>query len=316
MCQRPKGTAFLGKAVHLPSVQINTTFMRKFLFLFLGLSLSFSLQAQLRYGFKTGLNFCQIQGESEVDDAGTALESWKNNTGFHIGMGVSYPFTDKFSLRAEFMYSKRGGKYTYNGASYRIFTASNGNRTFTSGKLLQNINITNSYLDIPLMAVGRFGDFEISGGAFLGLKIQSLGEGGMTYESNQTNPQKLEYNLAYNYNRDDPGESPDPDGDQLLISLNNSGQKIELPKTLGAYYDYAEDKGRLFNTMDYGLVGGLSYYISRSLYIGARVQYGLADVTNNKADLAKFKAGENNAPVFRNDKDRNFAIQASVGFNF
>jgi hypothetical protein len=68
--------------------------------------------------------------------------------------------------------------------------------------------------------------------------------------------------------------------------------------------------------LDYGVVGGISYYISSALYLSARIQYGLADITNNNVDLSKAKTGENNSLIYRDDKDQNFMIQASVGFSF
>ena len=52
------------------------------------------------------------------------------------------------------------------------------------------------------------------------------------------------------------------------------------------------------------------------MYAGVRLQYGLADVTNNQADLQKNSTGNNKALIFRDDKDKNFSIQASVGFSF
>jgi hypothetical protein len=292
--------------------------MQKFLYPLLLLCTLQTAHAQLRYGFKTGLNFCTVKGDAELDAAGNSLEKWSNSTGFHIGMAVGYPFNDHFSVRGEFMYSKRGGNYTYEGTGYRQFK-SGSTSTLATGNLTQNINTTISYLDFPIMAVGRWGDFEVSGGGYFGLKIQSIGEGGMYFRNGKTvlknnTVNDLEYNLSYNYSRDDPGGTPDPNGDKLTVNLD--GKPTEQPKTLGAYYDLTEDKGSLFNTLDYGVVVGAAYYISRSLYFGARLQYGLADITNTGMDVSKSKIGENNTLLFRDDKDRNFAIQASVGFNF
>ena len=90
----------------------------------------------------------------------------------------------------------------------------------------------------------------------------------------------------------------------------------ETPKTLGAYYDYPEDKGNLYKSIDFGLVGGIAYYISNALYITGRVQYGLSDITNNDADLAKARVGTNGELIYRDAKHQNFMIQASVGFSF
>jgi hypothetical protein len=290
-----------------------------------------SARAQLRYGFKTGLNFAQISGPSELNDAGAELESWKNVTGFHIGMTFGYKFTDNFGLRGEFMYSKRGAKYTFEGQSYRIFKHSSGDR-LTLGNSRYLININNSYLDIPVIAYARWGDFEISGGAYAGLLVASSGEGSLrysglnnlgeqVYQQPDKNNTELDFNLNYNYRRDDPGEGTGPD-DEAFVNVvlaggsGNNAVVSETPKTLGAYYDYPQGSKRLYSALDYGLVGGISYYISNALYIGARLQYGLADITRNEADLARARVGAGNALLFRDDKDRNFVIQASVGFSF
>jgi hypothetical protein len=288
------------------------------LFLCAALFLSvFSASAQLRYGFKTGLNFATINGQSELGANNTELETTDNITGFHIGMSVAYPITDAFSIRGEFLYSKRGMKYIFDGPGYRFFTSGNVNK-YATGNVKYLINVSNSYIDIPLMAVGRWRDFEISGGGYLGFNIQSAGDGSLTFKNGLTDPggnkiDDLEFNLSYNYRRDEPGEA-DKNSDLLTVRLD--ANTIEIPKTIGAYYNYPEDKGNLYKTLDYGLVGGISYYFSRALYLGVRLQYGLADITNNNADLQKSTTGDNNALIFRNDNDRNFAIQGSVGFSF
>lgn len=270
---------------------------------------------QMNYGFKTGLNFAHINGPSETSDAGAELESWKNVTGFHIGMAVGYSFTDNYGVRGELLFSKKGGKYTFDGPSYRIFQDDGGN-IYATGNSKFLINLSNSYIDLPVMAYGRWGDFEISGGAYLGLMIGSFGSGSLTFENGTTIPvgdqlDKVQFNLDYNYRKDNPGEHG---ADVTAFNIDN--RLIDLPRTLNAYYDYPEDRGRLYNTLDYGLIGGAAYYFSRTLYLGVRLQYGLADVTNNDADLAKARTGEGRALLFRDDKDRNFAVQASVGFSF
>lgn len=277
----------------------------------------FHANAQLHYGFKTGLNFARMTGPSEADAAGNSLETWKNITGFHIGMSLSYEITDNLALRGEFLYSKRGAKYTFEGPSYRTFLYDGGS-TRSTGKAKYAMNINNSYLDIPVMVVGRWKHWELSAGAYAGLLVQSNGEGAYTYTEGRTAPpnnsaiDKVAFNLSYNYRRDDPGEYT---GD-LTNSIRLDNATRLFPQTIGAYYDFTEDKGALYNTLDYGVVGGLSYYISRSLYIGGRLQYGLADLTNNDADVMRTSTDDDGSLLFRNDKDQNWTIQASVGFKF
>lgn len=274
----------------------------------------FSLQAQIKYGFKTGLNFAKINGPSELDNSGLSLESWKNVVGFHIGVSFSNKFTDNFGVRGEFLYSKKGGEYKYDGQSYRIFNYTGGS-SFTTGKSKYLINISSAYLDIPVLAFYRAGDFEFSGGGYVGFMVQSSGEGSLLYyDANfENNPiEDKEYFLNYNYRKDDVGGFV---GDEKLI-VKVGNQNLEVPKTLGAYYDYPEDKGSYFNALDYGLIGGVSYFLSSSLYASVRLQYGLADVTNNNSDIQKNSTASDKSLIYRSDKDTNFVIQASVGFSF
>lgn len=281
--------------------------MKYVLALFLALSAG-QLQAQLRYGFKTGLNFARFNGPSETDNTGKTLETWKNVTGFHIGASFSYSLTDNVGLRGELLYSKRGAKYTYDGPSYSLFNLPNGNTLSSSSRYL--ISINNSYLDLPILAYGRFGDFEISGGGYVGLLLQSVGDGSLVYNDASNN--NAQFNLRYNYRKDDPGGS-DADNEKVLATVD--GRQLELPKTIGAYYEYPEDRGNLYNTIDYGVMGGLAYYFSQSLYFGVRLQYGLADITNDRTDVARFSTDQGNLR-YRADQDRNFVLQASVGFGF
>jgi hypothetical protein len=298
--------------------------MKKCVFaLLLCVGLASALNAQLRYGFKTGLNFASMRGPSEMSAAGADLEKWDNVTGFHIGMTLGYPITDNFGVRGELLYSKKGAKYSFEGPGYRFFR-SGSTVKYTTGNAKYFININNSYMDIPVLAYGRWKNFEVSGGLYASILIQSVGEGAFTYSDAVSaelgNPisvdgknEPLRQNFAHNYRKDGPGEGATTGG---TVTVRVDDRNFDLPKTLGAYYDYPEDKGNLYNTLDYGLVGGISYYLSRALYANVRLQYGLSDLTNNDADLAKGSTGENQALIFRDDKDRNFSVQVSVGFSF
>jgi hypothetical protein len=301
----------------------------KYALLFLLATLVFSLDAQIRYGFKTGLNFAKFSGPSETDSEGKALETWDNVTGFHIGATFGYNFTDNYGLNAELLFSRRGVKYIFDGDSYRVFRYPNG-ETLSTGSSRYLINVNNSYIDIPLTFVARWGDFEVSAGGYAGFMVGSVGDGSLRYAGKtvplgntvtnvETGASELVWNLSHNYRKDNPGEG---EGEEKVIAKVDA-RNVEMPATLGAYYDYPEDRGSLYNGLDYGLIGGVAYYLSSSLYIGARVQYGLADVTNNNADLSKTEidALTPSIPyeerlIYRDDKDKNFMIQASVGFSF
>jgi prolipoprotein diacylglyceryltransferase len=79
---------------------------------------------------------------------------------------------------------------------------------------------------------------------------------------------------------------------------------------------YKVDPQVIWDCALYGLIGGVSFYMSSALYLGARIQYGLADITNNNADIAKARTGDAKSLILQNDSDQNFVIQASVGFSF
>jgi hypothetical protein len=275
-----------------------------------------TLHAQLKYGFKTGLNLATVKGPSELDDAGLSLESWKNVVGFHIGLTLAHKFTDNFGARGEFLYSKRGGQYTFDGQSYRIFNYDGGS-SYATGRSKYLLNINNSYLDIPLTVYAKAGSFEFSAGGYVGFMVQSLGEGALQFSQgvteNNLTINDTEFFLDYNYRTDKPGEAVEGTETQIVRVDNRN---LELPKTIGAYFDYPDDKGNVFNSLDYGLIGGVSFYMSSALYLSARVQYGLADISNNNADIAKARTGDAKSLILQNDRDQNFVIQASVGFSF
>lgn len=289
----------------------------KYVFSLLLTIVSLSMHAQLRYGFKTGLNFATMKGDSELGVGGAALENWDNITGFQIGITLGYAITDNFGVRGEVLYSKKGAKYTFDGPSYKFFRNANTVK-FTTGNAKYLININNSYIDIPVMAYGRWKDLEISGGAYAALLVQSVGEGALTYSNAisvipPNNPvSEVKVNLSHNYRKDDPGEGTAGE----TVNVQVDAAKFDILKTQGAYYDYTEDRGNLYNTLDYGLVAGISYFLGHALYANVRVQYGLSDLTRNEADLSKGAVGDNLSLIYRNDKDRNFVIQASVGFSF
>lgn len=289
-----------------------------FLFILLAFVINPILHAQWRTGFKTGLNFSTVSGPKFVDPTtGETLESWKNATNFHIGMTFAHKFTDAFGLRAEVLYSKKGGKYEFKGSSYKIFNTSKGS-VFTSGKTDLALQLTNTYIDIPVLAFYRVGSFEFSAGLAAGLLVQSTGNGSLKYSGmteGGTSTGNLEFNLNYNYRRDALGGYTDGTGTPVAVPLGS--QTASVPKTLGAYYDQISgEKNILYKTLDFSALAGVSYYLSRGLYLGLRFQYGLSDITNNKGDVSLGKWSVDKKPVLSSDKDHNILTQLSVGFSF
>ncbi len=275
--------------------------------------------AQLRPGVRIGLNISQIKGPSEKGPDGTSLEKTSNLTGFLIGPSFAYPFSDNFGLRGEVLYSKKGGKYEFSGPAKRSFLRDGDNAIInTSGTQKINLLITHNTLEIPLMLYARAGKFEISGGLYGSLLFGKVADGEQTYEwTNQggSSSEKITNLLSYNYNRDKFGESKGTETLVAPLSATNPSNKATIPQTHGAYFDYTEDRGNLYRNFDYGAAVGASVFLSSSLFVGGRLQYGLADLTRNTADQGRYERDDNNFLLLRNDKDINFNIQVFAGFS-
>ncbi|MFK8102230.1 MAG: outer membrane beta-barrel protein [Saprospiraceae bacterium] len=282
------------------------------------ISTSSAVAQEWGYGFKTGLNFSQIVGDAESAD-GNSLESFGTRTGFHVGGGVVAKITDFFGLKAGLVYTQKGTAYKYSGKSFKTFTASTDETIFTTGTRNVALDITNSYLTIPIMAYVKILDrrLELFGGVELGFLVRSRGEGELRYEGvTPTGSVLNEYTqiLVYDYFKDEPGQAADEAGlDPIIFILD--GKSVILDKEVGAYYERTEKDGSYYNIFDVGLVAGTNYYINRGLYLGFTFTYGLLDASNNDFDFSKLTS-ENGTLVPRNDIDHNINYQISIGFGF
>ena len=285
--------------------------MNRFLSILLVLCFSSSItHAQLRGGFKTGLNFSTFKGPLLTIDGAT--ETFESSTGFHVGPIIQWPISESFGLKAEVLYNQFGAKYHFDGTGFNIYRAEDGTKILATGQKKVDLRLLNTYLDIPLLAYVRVGSFQLDGGFRLGFLVSSTADGKLTFSGKTelgTPIAEHKQTLFYNYKKDEAGEA---NYDEFTeISLD--GKNTQLPSKLGAYF-FEDEKEKLFNTVDLGLSIGASYFIGRSLYVGARANFGLSDVTNNKADFDQIKTEGLNL-IRQADKDKNFQIQLSVGFS-
>lgn len=104
------------KIVVLIRITLNfkTTSMKNRLLFALLLGLTFgSLSAQdLNFGVKGGVNIASIGGGNSIGVAGLG-----SKVGFHLGGVVESPFSEKFSLQAELLYSLQGAKWSIGSVS-------------------------------------------------------------------------------------------------------------------------------------------------------------------------------------------------------
>lgn len=269
------------------------------------------------FGFKTGLNFNNIKGELEDENGGK--ETLDRNIGFHFGATFAWKITDIMGLRGELMYSQKGTKRNYQGSSYYNFITPDNEIVRTTGIRAEDLNVSNSYIELPIMGyIKPISRIEIYGGMSVGLLVGSSAFGNLKFSDIKTEagssatPNTIDHELDFNYLSDKPGGRNFADPAET-VKINNTS--IPYPQTAGAYFEFVEDRGKLYKALDLGVVGGISFYLSKSLYVSGRINYGLLDITKSKADVSLSKLDNGNF-ITRNDNDRNVSIQASIGFSF
>lgn len=265
----------------------------------------------LGFGFRAGLSFSKIDGPSELGPNNEELEENKLATGFHIGMSINFKFTDIMGLRSELIYSQRGNDYTYNGPSYYLLGRNTLQSVILRGNRNQTINLSNSYLDIPLLGYYKFGYFELSAGLNTGILLSSTAGGNIVFDGTtplmNTLP-TLEINLNYNYKKDGAGQSFE-DTQEIVVD----GRPYDVPEIVGAYYEYPVKDKDLYKTLDFGLTAGVAYFLNEGLYLSAKYIHGLGDVDRNFYDVALFTDG---TIVQRADTNKSTSWQFSIGFSF
>ncbi|HHM21310.1 MAG TPA: PorT family protein [Bacteroidetes bacterium] len=290
----------------------------KHIFLLLFPFIAFSLAAQdISFGFRAGLNFNRIDGDVE-SDGGKEVEQYTGNTGFHVGASFTWKVTELMGLRAELIYNQKGARRQFDGPSYLDLKTTNGSVLSSTGTRQQNLNLTTSYIDIPVMGYFKpIEQVEIFAGAHLGFLVAANAFGELKYSNGRTSTgsafEDFRYEIDGNYLSDKPGEAIF-DNPPKTITIGG-GATAEIPGSAGVYYEFSKDMGKLYKVIDVGAVGGIAVFLSGSLYISGRANWGLMDITKTGADVSLIRK-DGDAFLLRNDKDRNFSIQTSVGFEF
>ncbi|HRD80688.1 MAG: PorT family protein [Saprospiraceae bacterium] len=273
-----------------------------------------SAQSNFSGGFRAGLTFATLSGPVESTDSGAELEKMTLSSGFHVGATFNYKLTDNFGVRGELLYSQKGTNYDYDGESFWVFEPLIGTPVYSSGTRRVSLDVTNSYLETPLSVYARFGKIEISGGVNPGILIGSRGFGELTYSGRTvlgTTIAPFTMNLEHQYSKDAFRGTVGTNVENRVIE----GRPVQIPLTAGAYYEGADSSEKLYKTFDLGLIGGLSFYLNKSLFLGGRVHYGLSDVTNTQQDYARRAIDNNRSLILREDNDRNLVLYLSLGFS-
>jgi hypothetical protein len=270
---------------------------------------------ELGFGFRAGITSSKFLGDSEIGSNGEELEEYTFTSGFHIGVSINFKMTDLFGFRSELVFSQRGTNYKYVGDSYYLLGRGTSSVLPITGIRTQKYDVSTANFEIPLTAYYRLGSFEISGGISVALQLAATGGGKLEFDGmaplTGSNIDPFEVRLLYNYYKDAA-----LGGTSLSEPVVVDGTTYLIPGTVGAYWDFDEKDKNMFNTLDLGLTGGLSYFLNAGLYLGARVTYGLSDVDRNEYDISHHQLDSNGDYIFRDDKNTNLSMHFSIGFSF
>lgn len=262
-----------------------------------------------KIGVRAGFDFSKFLGPLEQN------ESFEFSTGFHFGLNYTYFFTPFFGVGAELMYTQKGNKQNFSGEAFYPIHTSTGFH-YEKGMLDYTLDISNGYVSLPITAhLLTLEKLEFVGGINFNFLINPVGNGLIQFESD---PDLLffEQILGYQYYTDDPlGINTTTYNPDVFLGEDI----IEIPGSVGAYYHLDSELANeeLFSWFDASLLFGVNYYINKSLFVGVRADYGLFDLTNDKADysISTFNATDNSL-IFKSDRDVHFGIQTSIGFRF
>jgi len=279
-----------------------------FLFLVQGFGQRYNL------GVRAGLNYSRINGPGEAE----MMEGSSFNNGINFGVTFAYKITDRFGVKTELGYANIGSTDSIVGNSYYIFDIGNGNQ-IREGYAKRFIEVSNSYINIPLnVYFYPTRKIELFGGPYIAFLINPSAAGRIVFDD-QNDETKFGFIQSYDFNyysdnaRDIGNNSNFFSNESVTVIVDE--QIVTMPRIVGAYYQYVEKDGNLYKWFDYGLTVGGQYYINNSFYFGVRADYGLFDVTRTRMDIA-YRRLNGEQYIYRNDRDTNLSIQATVGFKF
>ncbi len=303
----------------MPQNDRNMKIHRLFCILTLTMLSPLFVQAQegLSYGFKVGLNFSRLDGDLEKDASGNSFEDFQSTTGFHVGAGVLYFFTERYGVKADLLFSQKGTQQSFDGEGVQLFYSTDGTPTLLTGTHNNFLRVTNSYIEIPISGFAKFGKIEFFGGPYVSFLVGSRAVGGFefTHDAGGPNPVVIDAEYDFNYFKDDvPNlDARQPPFADNFIEFSSSGQDLLYPLSAGAYHDFQAKDKSFFKGIDLGLTAGLAFYINRGLYLSGNINYGLTDLSRPFYDHSFINA--NGAQYGdRDDVDRNLTWQIGIGF--
>ena len=293
--------------------------IRSFLLIYLIFLCHSTYSQGFNIGIRAGLSQTKFNGPLEKDFG----ESYSLNGGFHFGLSFQWNFNDLIGLRSEVVYNQMGSSYkldTDNG--YYVFpqTLNNFETPILRDTSLINLNHSNAYIQLPQTVHFSIGEkLELFAGGYIGFLVSPVATGTVTFGGpSGSQEHSFRQGLNFNYFSDDAETINDIFTQRVEdIEIRVDGLDVDIFGITNSYnfMEFNIDRSR-FLSIDWGLVGGASYYLNRGLFIMGRVEYGVRDITRNTTDYSFARVNDDKSPVFNNDSDRNLGFYLSLGFKF
>lgn len=280
----------------------------------------------LKIGVRTGLCSYKLLGELETNE----VQNW--SSGFHFAITGKYNLTENFGLRTELSYVQKSTAQEYDNF-ITVFNVPTPDltgliRTSLYGGEKFSLKKTFNIFSIPLHAVYKpTKKIELFAGIDFDFVAGVIGQGTIRFDNleqfqNGDAEAHVFYDqtLNYNYTSDRVGQSNVTGSEVITIDYDydNDGEleKIQIPKSLSAYFYNATDEGKAFSTFDMALSAGVAYFINPGLYVRATGNYGLLDATKSAYDHSLQDVNVDGSYIFRDDNDHRLGFQLSLGFQF
>ena len=290
-----------------------------------------------KFGLRAGASFTSMFGPQEAN----VQEEYKTTVRLAAGGTMRMAFHERFGMAAEVLFVQKGAFYGATSENSFLKLRAYGNEqpiiygyNRSNGEYLkrdninfrkrESLNIVNAYVEVPIMMYYELVDdrLQLDLGVALGFLIDSKGLGTLkfgeaeVFDASVPNPSDfIEMDLNYRMIQDEIGAAYNTDPRSAKID----GTTRSYPIGPSAYYftDEAEKNDQhIFNTIDFSLQVGLSYYFTPGLRLGARFGYSLLDITNQRYDYSQRDVNADGTYIQRDDHDGNLGVQIFVGLQF
>jgi len=229
------------------------------------------------------------------------------------------------------LYNQNGTKYSYQGDGWYYFRddASVIGTQVVRDRTNLNLDISTGGVSLPIsLHLTTLQKFEIYGGAYVNFIFSSIGTGKWIFGPEEDlADHSFEQGQFHNYRTDESGVASSGFGISRSIGVRANGEEINIQQTVGAYYLFNVVRseasigpnvlqGKRIRSLDYGFLGGVSYYLNRGLYLSLRAELGMRDMTNNNVDYSYAEINDDGSFIFSDDFDRTVNFALSLGFKF